>query len=115
MTVSKAKSSTRPGGLPVTRASHTIERIDRIDATFDDSTLIAIAGLVLVTTLTRRLGLGALPNTTVRIVGRVGGARPGRKELTVVPGGDRPDVSALRRQSSYRSVATARRRADGSA
>jgi hypothetical protein len=65
----------------VTRVSQTI---DRIDATFDDPNLVANAGLVLVATLTQRLGLEALINATVRLVGRVGGARPGRKVLTLV-------------------------------
>ena len=60
------------------------QTIDRIEATFDDSNLVANAGLVLVATLTQRLGLEALFNATVRLVGRVGGARPGRKVLTLV-------------------------------
>jgi len=65
----------------VTRVSHAL---DRIDATFDDPNLVASAGLVLVATLTQRLGLEALIDATVRLVGRVGGARPGRKVLTLV-------------------------------
>jgi hypothetical protein len=40
--------------------------------------------VVLVATLTQRLGLGALIDATVRLVGRVGGARRGRKVLTLV-------------------------------
>lgn len=65
----------------MTRVSQTI---DGIDATFDDSNLVANAGLVLVATLSQRIGLEALINATVRLVGRVGGARPGRKVLTLV-------------------------------
>jgi hypothetical protein len=65
----------------VTRVSHAL---DRIDATFDDPNLVADAGLLLVATLSQRLGLEALVNTTVRLDGRVGGARPGRKVLTLV-------------------------------
>jgi hypothetical protein len=65
----------------VTRVSQTI---DRIEATFDDPNLVANAGLLLVATLSQRLGLEALINSTVRLVGRVGGARPGRKVLTLV-------------------------------
>ena len=65
----------------MTRVSQTI---DRIDATFDDPNLVANAGLVLVATLSQRLGLEALIDATVRLVGRVGGARPGRKVLTLV-------------------------------
>jgi len=65
----------------VTRVSH---GIDRIDATFDDPNLVANAGLLLVATLSARLGMDAVINSTVRLVGRVGGARPGRKVLTLV-------------------------------
>jgi hypothetical protein len=65
----------------VTGVSH---GIDRIDATFDEPNLVANAGLLLVATLTQRLGLETLIDATVRLVGRVGGARPGRKVLTLV-------------------------------
>ena len=65
----------------MTRVSHDI---DRIEVTFDDPNLVANAGLLLVATVTRRLGLEALVNTTVRLIGRVGGALPGRKVLTLV-------------------------------
>ena len=65
----------------MTRVSH---GIDRIDVTFDDPNLVANAGLLLVATLTQRLGLEALIDATVRLIGRVGGARPGRKVLTLV-------------------------------
>ncbi|MBA3286618.1 MAG: transposase [Acidimicrobiia bacterium] len=65
----------------MTRVSH---GIDRIDATFDDSNLVANAGLLLVATLTSRLGLETLIDATVKLVGRIGGARPGRKVLTLV-------------------------------
>src|SRR4029453_12843636 len=65
----------------VTRVSHAI---DRIDVTFDDPNLVANAGLLLVATLTQRLGLEALVNATLRLFGRVGGFRPGRKVLTLV-------------------------------
>jgi hypothetical protein len=65
----------------VTRVSQTI---DRVEATFDDPNLVANAGLVLVSTLAQRLGLEALINATVKLVDRVGGARPGRKVLTLV-------------------------------
>ena len=66
----------------MTRVSHAL---DRIDATFDDPNLVADAGLLLVATLSQRLGLEQLVNATVRLAGRVGGARPGRKVLTLVP------------------------------
>jgi len=58
--------------------------LDRISVTFDEPTLVADAGLIVVATLMVRLGLEHLVNQTVRLVGRVGGARPGRKVLTLV-------------------------------
>src|ERR671910_1596537 len=67
--------------LPVNPVSHLI---DRVQATFDDETLVADAGLIVPATLMVRLGLEALVNQTLRLVGRVGGARPGRKVLTLV-------------------------------
>jgi hypothetical protein len=65
----------------VSRVSHVI---DRIQVTFDDENLVANAGLLLVGTLVVRLDLEALVNSTVRLWGRVGGYRPGRKLLTLV-------------------------------
>ena len=58
--------------------------IDRVRATFDDESLVADAGLILAATLLARLGLEELVDATVRLVGRVGGARPGRKVLALV-------------------------------
>ncbi len=58
--------------------------IDRVRATFDERNLVADAGLVLPATLMVRLGLESLVNSTVRLVERIGGARPGRKVLTLV-------------------------------
>jgi len=51
---------------------------------FDDPNLVANAGLLLVGTLVVRLELERLVNAVVRLGGRVGGARPGRKVLTLV-------------------------------
>jgi len=65
----------------VTRVSRAI---DRIDVTFDDPNLVSNAGLLLVATLAHRLGLEAVVNATVKLFGRVGGARPGRKVMTLV-------------------------------
>jgi Transposase DDE domain group 1 len=65
----------------VSRVSH---GIDRIGVSFDDPNLVANAGLILVGTLALRLGLERLVNATVRLGGRVGGALPGRKVLTLV-------------------------------
>jgi hypothetical protein len=58
--------------------------IDRVGVTFDDPTLVADAGLLVPATLMVRLGLETLVNRLVRLTGRVGGARPGRKVLTLV-------------------------------
>jgi hypothetical protein len=52
--------------------------------TFDDETLVADAGLIVPATLMVRLGMEALINRTVRLMGRVGGALPGRKVLILV-------------------------------
>ena len=58
--------------------------LDRVEVSFDDPNLVANAGLILVSTLALRLDLEALINATVRLVGKVGGALPGRKVLTLV-------------------------------
>ena len=58
--------------------------IDRIAVTFDEPNLVANAGLLLVATVVVRLGLERLINTTLDLSGRVGGALPGRKVLTLV-------------------------------
>ena len=63
------------------RVSH---GIDRVVVSFDDPHLVSSAGLLLVGTLVLRLGLESLIDTTVRLGRRVGGARPGRKVLTLV-------------------------------
>jgi hypothetical protein len=58
--------------------------LDRIEVAFDEPNLVATAGLLLVSTLVVRLGLEALINSTLRLTGRVGGALPGRKVLSLV-------------------------------
>lgn len=82
--------------------------IDRIEATFDDPSLVANAGLVVPATLMVRLGLEALVNETVRLVGRVGGSRPGRKVLTLVAsilaGGSHIDHADVLRTGASRAV-----------
>ena len=65
----------------MSRVSHAV---DRVHVSFDDPNLVANAGLLLVATLVVRLELERLVNATVRLSGRVGGARPGRKVLTLV-------------------------------
>src|SRR4051794_16450922 len=67
--------------LPVTRVSRSL---DGVEASFDDETLIADAGLLLPATLAVRLGLEAVIDATVALPGRAGGAHPGRKVLTTV-------------------------------
>ena len=51
---------------------------------FDDERLVANAGLLLTSTLSRRLGLERLVEETVDLGERVGGARPGRKLLSLL-------------------------------
>ena len=58
--------------------------VDRIGVRFDEPNLVANAGLLLVGTLVVRLDLERLIDKAVGLSGRVGGARPGRKVLTVV-------------------------------
>lgn len=65
----------------MSRVSHAV---DRVRVSFDEPNVVANAGLLLVGTLAVRLELERLVNTTVRLSGRVGGARPGRKVLTLV-------------------------------
>ena len=65
----------------MSRVSHAI---DRVRVSFDEPNLVANAGLLLVGTVAVRLELERLVNAKVQLVGRVGGARPGRKVLTLV-------------------------------
>ena len=82
--------------------------IDRIEVTFDDGHLVANAGLLLVATLSSRLGIEDLVNATVRLVGRVGGALPGRKVLTlvhaIVAGGSYIDHADVLRSGATQAV-----------
>ena len=77
----------------MTRVSH---GLDRVAVIFDEPNLVANAGLLLVATLSRRLGSEALIDTTVRLIGRVGGCPPGPQGVDV---GSRDD----RRRIAYRS------------
>ena len=89
----------------MTRVSH---GLDRVDVIFDEPHLVANAGLLLVASLTGRLGLEALIDSTVHLVGRVGGARPGRKVLTLVHamvgGGSHIDHADMLRAGSTAAV-----------
>ena len=58
--------------------------LERFAVAFDEPHLVADAGLVVPATLVLRLGLEALIEKTVKLTGRVGGANPGRKILTLV-------------------------------
>jgi hypothetical protein len=82
--------------------------IDRIGVTFDEPNLVANAGLILVATLVVRLGLERLVNDSVRLVGRVGGAAPGRKVLTLVhalvAGGSHIDHADMLRSGATSAV-----------
>ena len=93
----------------MSRVSHSI---DRIDATFDDDNLVANAGLLLPATLVERLDLEPLINTTVRLDGRVGGAAPGRKVLTLMntmlTGGSHVDHADLLRAGATAAVVSHR-------
>ena len=89
----------------MTRVSHAP---DRISVTFDDPNLVSNAGLLLVATLSSRLGLEVLIDSTVKLVGRVGGACPGRKVLTLVhamiAGGSHIDHADMLRAGSTAGV-----------
>ena len=58
--------------------------IDRLAVVFDEESLVSDAGLLAVGTLIKRLGMEQLLDETVRMGGRPGGARPGRKVLSLV-------------------------------
>jgi hypothetical protein len=45
---------------------------------------VANTGLLLVATLSARSGIAAIVNSTLRMAGLIGGAHPGREELTLV-------------------------------
>jgi hypothetical protein len=66
------------------KASAGSARPESVDVEFDDERLIANAGLVLMATLSRRLGIESLVDETVRLGDRDGAARPGRKVLTLI-------------------------------
>jgi Transposase DDE domain group 1 len=89
----------------VSEVSHVI---DRLDATFDDDSLVANAGLIVPATLMARFGLEALVNRTVRLFGRVGGALPGRKVCslvaTILAGGSHIDHADVLRAGATQGV-----------
>jgi hypothetical protein len=82
--------------------------VDRIEVIFDEPNLVANAGLLLVATVSVRLGLERLINVTVDLSGRIGGALPGRKVLTLVhamvAGGSHIDHADMLRAGATGSV-----------
>ena len=58
--------------------------LDRLRVVFDDDSLVSDAGLLIAGTVMSRFGLEELLDESVRMDGRVGGARPGRKVLSLV-------------------------------
>ena len=85
MTVFNVVLLTSPGGTSSDPVSHSL---DRIEVTFDDPNLVADAGLLLVATLTQRLGLEALIDATVSLIDR--SVAPGRAQgVDVGPRDDR--------------------------
>ena len=89
----------------MSRVSHAV---DRIGVRFDEPNLVANAGLLLVGTLVVRLDLERLVDSVVRLSGRVGGARPGRKVLTlvhsIVAGGSHIDHADVLRSGATQRV-----------
>jgi hypothetical protein len=75
--------------------------LDRLALAFDDERVVANAGLVLASTLADRLGIERVVDELLDLGGRPGGARPGRKLLTLVcsalVGGDSIDDAGVLR------------------
>src|SRR5712692_6998387 len=85
-------------------------RLERLALAFDDERAVANAGLVLVSTLTWRLGIEQLMDEVLDLGERPGAARPGRKLLTLVfsalVGGDSiDDADVLRSGETQRVLA----------
>jgi hypothetical protein len=83
-------------------------RPDSVGVEFDDERLVANAGLVLVATLSRRLGIESLVGKTVRLGERAGAAHPGRKVLTLIhaigAGADSIDDTEVLRSGATESL-----------
>ena len=60
------------------------DSLDAINVVFDDDRSVADAGVLVVATLARRLGIEALVNECVDLGRRVGYFRPGRKVMSLV-------------------------------
>ena len=89
----------------MSRVSH---GLDRVEVSFDDPNLVANAGLLLVGTLVVQLRLERLIDASVRLGGHIGGARPGRKVLTLVhsmvAGGSHIDHAEVLRSGASHKV-----------
>lgn len=59
-------------------------RLDSVAVEFDDERLVANAGVLLTSTLVKRLGVERLVDETVDLGQRAGAARPGRKVCSLV-------------------------------
>ena len=57
---------------------------DRSEVVFDDERVVVNAGIVLAVAVGRRLGIEALVDAAVRLGGRPGASRPGRKVLSLI-------------------------------
>ncbi len=92
--------------------SRVSQTLDRVRVTFDDDNLVANAGLLLPATLANQLALEALIDDTVCLDGRVGGASPGRKVLTLMntmlAGGSHIDHADMLRAGATGSVVSHR-------
>ena len=66
----------------VTRMVHDVS--DRSRVAFDDERVVVNAGIMLAVTLGRRLGIEGLVEAAVRLGGRPGASRPGRKVLSLI-------------------------------
>lgn len=92
--------------------SRVSQNLDRVRVTFDDDNLVANAGLLLPATLVGQLNLESLIDATVRLDGRVGGASPGRKVLTLMntmlAGGSHIDHADMLRAGATESVVSHR-------
>ena len=66
------------------KGSEQFVRLDSVGVEFDDERLVANAGLVLVATLSKRLGIEQMVDKMVRLGERAGAAHPGRKVLTLI-------------------------------
>jgi len=90
------------------KASAGSVRPDSVGVEFDDERLIADAGLLLVATLSRRLGIEQMVDKMVRLGERTGAARPGRKVLSlihaIVAGADSIDDTDVLRSGGTEAV-----------